>query len=50
MPKIADHTYSEALRTGKCMVGKHSECTGTAVISIHALRRHCDCQCHSKSE
>lgn len=50
MPKIADHTYSAALPSGKCMVGKHSECTGTTVIGIRALRRPCECQCHAESE
>jgi hypothetical protein len=50
MPKIADHTYVEALHTGKCMVGKHNECTGTAVIGVYALRRRCACQCHAESE
>ena len=50
MPKIADHTYVEALPSGKCMVGKHNKCTGTTVIGIRGLRRRCACQCHATSE
>ncbi len=50
MPKIADHTYVEALPSGKCMASKHNECTGTTVIGIRGLRRRCACQCHDTSE
>ena len=49
MPKIADHSYVEALLSGKCMVGKHTECKGSWV-GIRALRRPCDCQCHADSD
>ena len=50
MPKIADHTYVEALPSGKCMAGRHKECGGIVVIGIRALRRQCACQCHLTSE
>jgi hypothetical protein len=50
MPKIADHTYDEALLSSKCMAGKHKECGGIVVIGIRALRRQCACQCHLTSE
>jgi len=46
MPKIADHNYVEALPSGSCLAGKHSECRGSWV-GIKALRRPCDCQCHA---
>ena len=50
MPRISGHTYDEAQQTGKCLVDKHDECKGTAVIGIHALRRLCACQCHANSD
>jgi hypothetical protein len=50
MPKIADHTYDEALLSSKCMAGRHKECSGIVVIGIRALRRQCACQCHLTSE
>jgi hypothetical protein len=50
MPKITGHTYDGAQQTGKCLVDKHDECKGTAVIGIQALRRLCACQCHADSD